>query len=307
MRSARPSTMVPGKRSGTSQMRGSDASISHTIDDQGERVEYTEYINSALASDPDVSARLPIPTDTMQIFDECRDGIIICKLVEHFYPGTIDSVMGIRRRKGTTFINLPSGNHTLNKFQMAENNNIAILAAQEIGANMVNINAQDLMAGREHLILSLIGQIIRLGKSDKPRPPSRQRSTTPSGKRPTTPSLKRPTTPSAPLPPLPRNRSATLPARPTRAPPSPPRSHRSVSMSLSVDDDDITRVASPLSAVRGESSAHKGSINQSQLRSKLREKGTFRLFEDLKVSTAFYIPFSLLSSPSGRDHYPRGP
>jgi Calponin homology (CH) domain len=291
-------------------MRGSDADISHTIDDQGERVEYTEYINSALASDPDVSARLPIPTDNMQIFDECRDGIMICKLVEHFYPGTIDSVMGIRRRKGTTFINLPSGNHTLNKFQMAENNNIAILAAQEIGANMVNINAQDLMAGREHLILSLIGQIIRLGKSDKPRPPSRQRPITPSGKRPATPSLKRPTTPSAPLQrpttpsaPLQRNRSATLPARPTRAPPSPPRSHRSMSMSLSVDDDDITRVASPLSAIRGETSAQKG-INQSQLRSKLREKGTFRLFEDLKVSYCVQIsPFSLLMSPSGRNHY----
>jgi hypothetical protein len=287
MRSTHPSTMIPGKRSGTSQMRGSDADTSHTIDDQGERVEYTEYINSALASDPDVSARLPIPTDTMQIFDECRDGIIICKLIEHFYPGTIDSVMGIRRRKGTTFINLPSGNHTLNKFQMAENNNIAILAAQEIGANMVNINAQDLMAGREHLILSLIGQIIRLGKSDTPRPPSRQRPITPSGKRPTTPSLKRPTTPSTPLQ---RNRSATLPARPTRAPPSPPRLHRAVSISISVDDDDITRVASPLSVVRGESSTQRGPIDQSQLRNKLRERGTFKLFEDLKVrcSVLFY-------------------
>jgi len=277
MRSARPSTMVPGKRSGTSQMRGADADTSHTIDDQGERVEYTEYINSALASDPDVSARLPIPSDTMQIFDECRDGIIICKLVEHFYPGTIDSVMGVRRRKGTTFINLPNGNHPLNKFQMAENNNIAILSAQEIGANVVNISAQDLMAGREHLILSLIGQIIRLGKSDKPRPPSRQRSTTPSRQRPATPTT--------------RQRSATIPSRPMRPPPSPPRA-RAASMSRAgADDDEVTRVASPLSAIRGEPSGQRDRIDHSQLRSKLRERGTFKLFEDLKVRP---LPTSLL-------------
>ncbi|KIM34195.1 hypothetical protein M408DRAFT_19138 [Serendipita vermifera MAFF 305830] len=105
------------------QVRGEGADTSHSIDGQGERVEYTEYINSALASDPEVSARLPIPTDTMQIFDECRDVIIICELVEHFYPGTIDTVMGVRRRRGT----LPSGKDPLNKFQMAENNNLATL------------------------------------------------------------------------------------------------------------------------------------------------------------------------------------
>lgn len=276
MRSSRPSTMVPGKRSGTSQLRGSGADTSHTIDDEGERVEYTEYINSALASDPDVSMRLPIPTDTMQIFDECRDGIIVCKLVEHFYPGTIDSVMGIRRRRGTTFINLPSAKNPLNKFQMVENNNIAILCAQEIGANVVNINAQDLMHGREHLVLSLIGQIIRLGKSDKPRPPSR-RATMPAQSRPGTPSQVRPTTPSQ------IKRSSSIPIRPIRPVPIHARS-RSASISMSVDDDEITRVASPLSIIRGESSTHKDRHNQSELRSKLRERGTFKLFEDLKVS-----------------------
>ncbi|KIM34190.1 hypothetical protein M408DRAFT_13787 [Serendipita vermifera MAFF 305830] len=276
MRSGRPPTMTPGKRSGTSQMRGSGADTSHTIDDQGERVEYTEYINSALASDPDVSARLPIPTDTMQIFDECRDGIIICKLVEHFYPGTIDTVMGVRRRRGTTFINLPSGKDPLNKFQMAENNNIAILCAQEIGANVVNINAQDLMQGREHLVLALIGQIIRLGKSDKPRPPSR-RATMPAQSRSTTPIQGRPTTPSHP------RRSSTIPVRPVQPTPIRLRA-RSASLSMSVDehDDEITRVASPLSANRPEPSTHKERHNHSELRSKLRERGTFKLFEDLK-------------------------
>ncbi|KAG8787884.1 hypothetical protein FRC15_007393 [Serendipita sp. 397] len=222
LRSDAPATMVPGTRTGTYKMRGSHAEISHTIDED-ERVEFTEYINTALASDPDVGSRLPFPTDTMQIFDECRDGLIICKLVEHIFPGTIDSVMSVRRRRGTSYINLPRNGHPLNKFQIAENNNIAILAAQAIGATVVNMSGQDIAEGREHLILSLIGQIIRQATSDKPKLPPKQTAlfTTP----------------------LPVRRASLPPQMTNRTQSSPPPYFRSRSMSVSVDDDE--RAASP--------------------------------------------------------------
>lgn len=257
--------MEPGKRDGTFKMPGAEGGISHSIDDD-ERVEFTEYINTALACDPDVSSRLPIPTDTMQIFDECRDGIIICKLIDHLFPGTVDSVMGIRRRRGTTYINLPVGNHHLNRFQIAENNNIAILAAQAIGVNVVNISGQDIAEGREHLILSLIGQIIRQGTSDAPQPPPKDtvRSSTPA-------ELRRSSTP--------LERRASTPMKTIGIPASFPRATRSRSMS--VDTDDITRVPSPVRIHR------KGSddrVSSTQLRNKLQERGTFKLFEDVKVS-----------------------
>lgn len=67
--------MVPGKQRGTLTIRRTDSDASHTIDED-ERAEYTNFINSVLAGDPDLHGRLPVPTDTMQIFEECRDGLM---------------------------------------------------------------------------------------------------------------------------------------------------------------------------------------------------------------------------------------
>ena len=106
-----------------------------------------------LDGDPDVGYRLPIPTDTMQIFDECRDGLILCKLINDSVPDTID----IR------VLNLPTSKKPLNNFQITENNNIVITSAKAIGCSVVNIGSSDIAEGREHLILGLIWQVIRRG------------------------------------------------------------------------------------------------------------------------------------------------
>lgn len=50
---------------------------------------------------------------------------------------------------------------------MTENNNIVITSAKGIGCSVVNIGPQDLIEGREHLILGLIWQIIRRGLLSK--------------------------------------------------------------------------------------------------------------------------------------------
>ncbi|KAG8833877.1 hypothetical protein FRC17_009918 [Serendipita sp. 399] len=261
LRSNAPAAMVPGTRSGTFKMRGSHAEISHSIDED-ERVEFTEYINTALASDPDVGSRMPLPTDTMQIFDECRDGLIICKLIEHIFPGTIDSVMSVRRLRGTSYINLPRNGHPLNKFQIAENNNIAILAAQAIGANVVNMSGQDIAEGREHLILSLIGQIIRLATSDKPKvlPKHTAVFTTP----------------------LPLRRSSLPAPMSIRSQPSPPPYSRSRSMSVSVDDDEVTRVAPSVIGQKVGKAPNGQQDRATGLKNKMMEIGAFKLFEDVK-------------------------
>ncbi|CAE6461928.1 unnamed protein product [Rhizoctonia solani] len=155
LRSTRAATILPTK-AGKVTVQGSNANVSHTINED-ERSEFTIHINGVLAGDPDVGSRLPIPTDNMQIFDECRDGLILCKLINDSVPETID----------TRVLNVPKAKKGLNAFQMTENNNIVITSAKAIGCSVVNIGSSDIAEGREHLILGLIWQIIRRGLLSK--------------------------------------------------------------------------------------------------------------------------------------------
>ncbi|KAF5635133.1 fimbrin [Fusarium sp. NRRL 52700] len=148
-----------GSVSGKIQVQGSNANITHTINED-ERTEFTRHINAVLAGDADIDSRLPFPTDTFEMFDECKDGLVLAKLINDSVPDTIDErVLNIPGRKIKN----------LNAFHMSENNNIVIESAKGIGCSVVNIGAGDIIEVREHLILGLIWQIIRrglLGKID---------------------------------------------------------------------------------------------------------------------------------------------
>lgn len=61
-------------------MHGTNANVTHTINDD-ERTEFTRHINGVLAGDAHIGNRLPIPTNTMQLFDECKG-----KLQDYFLP-----------------------------------------------------------------------------------------------------------------------------------------------------------------------------------------------------------------------------
>ncbi|CAN6630895.1 fimbrin [Trichomonascus vanleenenianus] len=135
---------------------GSSEGITHTINEE-ERTEFTRHINSVLAGDADIGGRLPFPTHTFQMFDECRDGLVLSKLINDSVPDTID----------TRVLNLPKKGKALNNFQMTENANIVINSAKGIGCVVVNVHAEDIIDGREHLILGLIWQIIRRGLLSK--------------------------------------------------------------------------------------------------------------------------------------------
>ncbi|KAF2259449.1 fimbrin [Lojkania enalia] len=144
---------------GRIQVQGSSANVTHTINED-ERTEFTRHINAVLAGDPHIGDRLPFPTDTFEMFDECKDGLVLAKLINDSVPDTIDERV----------LNTPGRKiKSLNAFHMTENNNIVIESAKGIGCSVVNIGSGDIIEVREHLILGLIWQIIRrglLGKID---------------------------------------------------------------------------------------------------------------------------------------------
>jgi plastin-1 len=148
-----------GSVSGRIQVQGSSSNVTHTINED-ERTEFTRHINAVLAGDPDIGNRLPFPTDTFEMFDECKDGLVLAKLINDSVPDTIDE--RVLNRPGRKI-------KTLNAFHMTENNNIVIESAKGIGCSVVNIGSGDIIEVREHLILGLIWQVIRrglLGKID---------------------------------------------------------------------------------------------------------------------------------------------
>lgn len=148
-----------GSVGGRIQVQGSSANVTHTINED-ERTEFTRHINAILAGDPDIGHLLPFPTDTFEMFDECKDGLVLAKLINDSVPDTIDE--RVLNKAGKKI-------KELNAFHMTENNNIVINSAKGIGCSVVNIGSGDIIEVREHLILGLIWQIIRrglLGKID---------------------------------------------------------------------------------------------------------------------------------------------
>ncbi|KAL6239167.1 hypothetical protein BDW75DRAFT_152360 [Aspergillus navahoensis] len=154
-----PRHVSKGSVGGKIHVKGSSSNVTHTINED-ERTEFTRHINAVLAGDPDIGHLLPFPTDTFEMFDKCKDGLVLAKLINDSVPDTIDERV----------LNKPGRKiKELNAFHMTENNNIVINSAKGIGCSVVNIGSGDIIEVREHLILGLIWQIIRrglLGKID---------------------------------------------------------------------------------------------------------------------------------------------
>jgi len=149
----------PSLGGGGGRIQMTSGNVTHTINED-ERQAFTTHINAVLAGDPDIGHMLPFPTDTFEMFDQCKDGLVLAKLINDSVPDTIDE--RVLNRPGKKI-------KTLNAFHMTENNNIVIESAKGIGCSVVNIGSGDIIEVREHLILGLIWQIIRrglLGKID---------------------------------------------------------------------------------------------------------------------------------------------
>lgn len=83
----------------------------------------------------------------------CGLVFVYSKLINISQPGTIHEQA----------INKPSKDGAkLSVFQCHENLTLVVRSAQAIGCSVVNIGPVDLYEGREHLILGLIWQVIRV-------------------------------------------------------------------------------------------------------------------------------------------------
>lgn len=120
----------------------------HTVRKE-EQVAFSNWINRNLSEDKECAKYLPLNPDNRDLYVRCCDGVLFCKLINSSQPGTIDE----------RAINLGK----LSLFHMNENLTLALNSAQSIGCNIVNIGPEDLQAGKPHLVLGLLWQIIRIG------------------------------------------------------------------------------------------------------------------------------------------------
>ncbi|XP_075873776.1 plastin-1 [Nelusetta ayraudi] len=120
----------------------------HSYADE-EKVAFVNWVNKALAKDSDCSHLLPMNPENDSLFTSVRDGILLCKMINLSQPDTIDERV----------INTKKITH----FKMTENLVLALNSASAIGCTVVSIDAHDLMAGKPHLVLGLLWQIIKVG------------------------------------------------------------------------------------------------------------------------------------------------
>ncbi|XP_036410287.1 plastin-1 [Megalops cyprinoides] len=120
----------------------------HSYSDE-EKVAFVNWINKALADDPDCKHLVPMDPENDSLFKSVRDGILVCKMINLSQPDTIDERV-INTKKLTTFT-------------MNENLMLALNSASAIGCTVINIDAHDLQAGKPHLVLGLLWQIIKVG------------------------------------------------------------------------------------------------------------------------------------------------
>jgi len=137
-------------------LQGSGSGITHVINND-EKEQFVEHINMQLKNDPQIGDRFPIDEYSMDIFEQCKDGLLISKLINDSVPDTIDDRV----------LNYPKAGKPLSSFHITENNNVVINSCKAIGCNVVNIGSEDLAEGRPHLILGLLWQIIKIGLSAK--------------------------------------------------------------------------------------------------------------------------------------------
>lgn len=128
--------------------QASSEGTTHTVRNE-EQAAFSEWINRNLGSDPDCKKYLPLDEDGKNLYEKLKDGILLCKLINHAAPDTIDE-----RAINKT---------NLSVYRKHENLTLAVNSASSIGCNIVNIGAEDLAKGKPHLVLGLLWQIIRIG------------------------------------------------------------------------------------------------------------------------------------------------
>ncbi|KAJ5068271.1 fimbrin-1 [Anaeramoeba ignava] len=108
-----------------------------------------EYINFMFKYDRDLIHILPMGVKTLDLISASLDGILLCKLINHAIPGTID--------ERVINMNNPS------EEQIMENIVLCLNSAKSIGCNVIGMKAEEIMKGEETTILNLAWEITKMG------------------------------------------------------------------------------------------------------------------------------------------------
>ncbi|XP_071715350.1 fimbrin-5 [Rutidosis leptorrhynchoides] len=135
-------------RTTSSFVKSSTTTLRHSIS-ESEKASYVSHINNFLGEDKFLKNYLPLDPATNALFELCKDGVLLCKLINVAVPGTIDE-RAINTKK------------VLNPWERNENHTLCLNSCKAIGCTVVNIGTQDLAEGRPHLLLGLISQIVKI-------------------------------------------------------------------------------------------------------------------------------------------------
>ena len=116
--------------------------------DPGELKAFIGLINDLLCTDIDIGKYLPLK-DALSLTNACKDGILLCKLINAVSHGVID-IRAIDTKVPLTI------------YKMTENLNLAIYAAMSIGCCIVNITPQAIINEKIHLLMGMLWQIMRV-------------------------------------------------------------------------------------------------------------------------------------------------
>ncbi|KAJ6253660.1 fimbrin-1 [Anaeramoeba flamelloides] len=118
----------------------------------------TEFINSELKYDLELNHLLPVGTNTPDLIDAMRDGLLLCKLINHCVPETIDE------RVINVFDDIDMERHM---DEILENHTLCINSALAIGCNVKGITAKALINEEENSCLQFCWEIIKQGLLSK--------------------------------------------------------------------------------------------------------------------------------------------
>jgi len=106
-----------------------------------------DWINSRLGQDTTLVSKGLVPVNTSNLAAKCKDGILLCKLVNTAVSKTLDD----------RAINYEGLNDSS---RVKENMSLCLNSARSIGCSFVNVQPETLMKGEEDVIVTTISQFI---------------------------------------------------------------------------------------------------------------------------------------------------
>jgi hypothetical protein len=83
------------------------------------------------------------------LYEEARDGDILCKVCDRIKPGSVDWSKYCKKTK-------------LNHFEQTQNCEVAFEACKKVGAKTIGLGAQDILEGNKKNMLAIIWQLVRV-------------------------------------------------------------------------------------------------------------------------------------------------